>query len=382
MISRRDVLKGAAAGGLWIAGGRQADAWGQFGSAPARRRRRPPASGSSSTSTRSSGPAGTAIRFPGPSMPSGMVQLSPDSGKQGWDWCAGYHYSDTAIAGFSHTHLSGTGIGDLCDILVTPTMAGAEMPADVTSPFSHEREKASAGYYAVDLLAYEIRAELTATRRVGCHRYSFLRPSPGKQPAVVFDLGFAINGDQPVETQLTIEGPTTISGYRFSKGWAADQRVYFVARFYKPIMGWLLGADGDYSAERRAGEGDEGARPVQVRAAARRAAAGEGGDLAGERRRRAQEPRARGARLGVRHRAQGRGRRLGAQAPARADRDARQGAQDGVLHGAVPRAARADGCSATSTGAIAARTGRSRPARSRTTRSSRCGTPSARCIRC
>jgi predicted alpha-1,2-mannosidase len=243
MISRRDVLKGAAMGGLWIAGSREADVWAQA-SAPSGDRL-------AQYIDPFIGTGGHGHTFPGPSMPSGMVQLSPDSGKQGWDWCAGYHYSDTAIAGFSHTHLSGTGIGDLCDILVTPTMAGPDMPVDVTSPFSHEREKASAGYYAVDLLAYEIKAELTVTRRVGCHRYSFLKPAAGKQPAVVFDLGFAINGDQPVETQLTIEGPTTISGYRFSKGWAADQRVYFVARFSKPIMGSLLGEGTDVSPERR-----------------------------------------------------------------------------------------------------------------------------------
>jgi len=251
MVSRRDVLKGAAVGGLWIAGGRQADAWGQLGMGSGAQ------AGASSGERLAQyidpfiGTGGHGHTFPGPSMPSGMVQLSPDSGRQGWDWCAGYHYSDTVIAGFSHTHLSGTGIGDLCDILVTPTMAGAEMPADVTSPFSHDREKASAGYYSVDLLAYQIRAELTATRRVGCHRYSFLRPSAAKQPALVFDMGFAINGDQPVETQLTIEGPTTISGYRFSKGWASDQRVYFVARFNKPIMGSLLGEGDEVSAERR-----------------------------------------------------------------------------------------------------------------------------------
>jgi predicted alpha-1,2-mannosidase len=243
MISRRDVLKGAAMGGLWVAGRGQADVWAQAGAPSSERLMQyiDPFIGT----------GGHGHTFPGPSMPSGMVQLSPDSGKQGWDWSAGYHYSDTAIAGFSHTHLSGTGIGDLCDILVTPTMAGAEMPADVTSPFSHEREKASAGYYAVDLLAYEIRAELSATRRVGCHRYSFLKPAAGKQPAVVVDLGFAINSDQPVETQLTIEGPTTISGYRFSTGWARDQRVYFVARFSKPIMGSLLGEGTDASPERR-----------------------------------------------------------------------------------------------------------------------------------
>jgi predicted alpha-1,2-mannosidase len=243
MISRRDILKRAAATGLWVAGGRDATAWAQTldGGGESLLQFVDPFIGT----------GGHGHTFPGASMPAGMVQLSPDSGKQGWDWCAGYHYSDTEIAGFSHTHLSGTGIGDLCDILVTPTLAGAEMPGDVRSPFSHDKERASAGYYSVDLLAFDIRAELTATRRVGLHRYSFLRPAAGRQPAVAIDLGFAVNGDEPVDTQLTIEGPTTVSGYRFSKGWARDQRVYFVARFSKPILTWLLGAEGDFSADRK-----------------------------------------------------------------------------------------------------------------------------------
>ena len=104
MVSRRDVLKGAAAGGLWIAGGRQADGWGQLGLGTGAQ------AGASSGERLAQyidpfiGTGGHGHTFPGPSMPSGMVQLSPDSGKQGWDWCAGYHYSDTVIAGFSHTH--------------------------------------------------------------------------------------------------------------------------------------------------------------------------------------------------------------------------------------------------------------------------------------
>ncbi|MGE5199222.1 MAG: GH92 family glycosyl hydrolase [Rhodospirillaceae bacterium] len=243
MISRRDVLKGAAAAGLWAAGRAHTRAWQQ------------PASEAGESLGQYVDPfigtGGHGHTFPGASMPGGLVQLSPDSGKQGPDWSAGYHYSDTEIAGFSHTHLSGTGIGDLCDILVTPTQAGADMPRTVTSPFSHDREQASPGYYSVDLQAYDIRAELTATRRVGLHRYSFLRPAARSQPAVLFDLGFAINGDEPVETQLTIEGPTTISGYRFSRGWAKDQRVFFAARFSTQFQTWLVGDPEGYSGERR-----------------------------------------------------------------------------------------------------------------------------------
>jgi len=243
MISRRDVLKSAAAAGIWAAGGARAATWPQAADI----------GGDSLLSYVDPfiGTGGHGHTFPGAAMPGGMVQLSPDSGKQGWDWCAGYHYSDTEIAGFSHTHLSGTGVGDLCDILVMPTQAGADMPAAFASAFSHDREKASPGFYSVDLQTFSIRAELCATRRVGLHRYSYLRPAAGRQPALGFDLGFAVNQDAPVDTGLTIEGPTTISGYRFSTGWARDQRVYFVARFSRPVQTRLVGADGEYSGDRQ-----------------------------------------------------------------------------------------------------------------------------------
>ena len=243
MVSRRDVLKGAAAVGLWAAGGSHAKAWRQV-SAPAGE----PLLGYVDPFI---GTGGDGHTFPGAAMPGGLVQLGPDSGPQGWERSSGYHYSDTEIAGFSHTHLSGTGIGDLCDILVTPTQAGAEMPGRVVSPFSHEKEKASPGSYSVDLQAFDIRAELTATRRVGLHRYSFLRPATSRQPAVSLDLGFAVKGDEPLDTRITLEGPTTISGYRFSRGWAKDQRVFFVARFSTAFQTWLVGDPEGYSNERR-----------------------------------------------------------------------------------------------------------------------------------
>ncbi|MFO7692012.1 MAG: GH92 family glycosyl hydrolase [Vicinamibacterales bacterium] len=243
MVSRRDVLKGAAGVGLWAAGGARAKA-----------RQQSSAQAGESLAAYVDpfiGTGGQGHTFPGAAVPGGLVQLSPDSGRQGPEWSSGYHYSDTEIAGFSHTHLSGTAIGDLCDILVTPTQAGAEMPGSVASPFSHEKEKAFPGYYSVDLGAFDIRAELTATRRVGLHRYSFLRPGAGRQPAVLFDLGFAVNRDEPVDTQISLEGPTTISGHRFSTGWAKDQRVFFVARFSTPYQTWLVGDPEGYSNERR-----------------------------------------------------------------------------------------------------------------------------------
>ena len=244
MISRRDVLKGAAAAGLWAAGRARLDS--QALPAPP-----PPPEPLVQFVDPFIGTGGEGRTFPGASMPGGLVQLSPDTTGRGRESGAGYHYADTEIAGFSHTHLSGIPGGDLCDILVMPTQAGPEMPGQVASPFSHDREKASPGYYSVDLQAFDIRAELTATRRVGFHRYAFLRPGAGRQPAVLFDLGSGPAGDEAVETRLMLEGPTTISGYRFSRGLARDQRVFFVARFSTPYQTWLVGDASGYSGERR-----------------------------------------------------------------------------------------------------------------------------------
>ena len=252
MLTRRNVLKCAAAAGAWMAVDPAALAWGQDRAATAGA----PVGGTLASFVNPFiGTGGHGHTFPGAVVPYGMVQLSPDSGKQGWDWCAGYNYEDTEIAGFSHTHLSGTGIGDLCDILITPLMAGPDMPGDLRLPFTHEKEAASPGYYSVDLQPDDIRAELTATRRVGIHRYTFRRFMPSRPSGIVVDLGFAINWDQPVETRISIEGPTTISGYRYSTGWAKDQRVYFAARFSVPIYTWLIGAEGSYSNESKEAAG-------------------------------------------------------------------------------------------------------------------------------
>ena len=179
--------------------------------------------------------------FPGPAMPFGQIQLSPDNGRDGWDWCSGYHYSDSLIAGFSHTHLSGTGIGDLADILMMPTtkeigMRFFDKTARVTeklkSKYRHDDEKAEVGYYQVKLLDDNINVELAATKRVGFQRYSF----PGsKDNQVVVDLGFAINADSPVETFIIKRSDSEIVGYRYSEGWAKDHHVYFVTRFSEPF---------------------------------------------------------------------------------------------------------------------------------------------------
>lgn len=181
--------------------------------------------------------------YPGATIPFGMVQLSPDNGRGGWDWCSGYHYSDSLIAGFSHKHLSGTGIGDLCDISFMPLVLPKnfdELTLGLQSfktSFSHKNEKATPGYYSV-LLSNKINVELTAALRTGIQRYTF--PKDGND-FVQIDLGFAINWDSPVKTFIKVESPTRVVGYRLSKGWAKDQRVYFVSEFSSPIISQWLG---------------------------------------------------------------------------------------------------------------------------------------------
>ncbi|MXV51860.1 glycoside hydrolase family 92 protein [Pedobacter sp. HMF7647] len=179
--------------------------------------------------------------FVGASVPFGAVQLGPTNIHEGWDWCSGYHISDSTILGFQHTHLSGTGIGDLGDISVMPTtgpvMTHAGGPKDSQqqgyySLFSHADETVKPGYYKVKLKRYNIGVQLTATNRVGFHEYTF----PAANDAhIIIDLEQGIGWDQPVETYIKQVNSTTIEGYRFSKGWSRDQRIYFTAVFSKPI---------------------------------------------------------------------------------------------------------------------------------------------------
>ncbi|MFC1574510.1 GH92 family glycosyl hydrolase [Gemmatimonadota bacterium] len=178
--------------------------------------------------------------YPGATVPFGMVQLSPDQGQGGWDWIAGYNWEDSVLVGFSHTHLSGTGIGDLLDVLVMPV--SEYVPLDVPfrnrfdraarSRFSHDREEASPGFYSVYLQDQDIQAELTATARVGIHRYTF--PTTD-EPALFLDLGYAMNGDSPVETRIRVVNDTLVTGYRFSRGWARDQKLFFAMALSAPI---------------------------------------------------------------------------------------------------------------------------------------------------
>ena len=166
--------------------------------------------------------------FLGANVPFGHIQAGPTQKKQGWDWCSGYHYSDSIIIGFGQMHLSGTGIGDLGDIALLPVTQNNEREVK----FSHKAEYATPGYYAVTL-ANGVRVELTATLRTAFHRYTF--PADVKQEQVVIDLSQGIGWDKMTACSMKQEGRNTVVGSRFSTGWAKDQRVYFVAEFSQPI---------------------------------------------------------------------------------------------------------------------------------------------------
>ena len=176
----------------------------------------------------------TGNTYPGAQAPFGMVQLSPDNGLPGWDRISGYFYPDSTIAGFSHTHLSGTGAGDLYDISFMPVTLPykeADAPLGIHSLFSHDEETASAGYYQVRLKDHDINVELTATERCGIQRYTF----PEADAAIFLNLRKAMNWDFTNDTRIEVVDSVTIQGYRFSDGWARDQHIYFRTRFSKPF---------------------------------------------------------------------------------------------------------------------------------------------------
>lgn len=183
--------------------------------------------------------------FLGANIPFGAVQLGPVNMSEGWDWCSGYHYSDSTIYGFAHTHLSGTGIGDLGDISVMPVVGNVVMAkgkighpeSGYYSLFSHDEEKAVPGYYAVSLKRYNVKAELIATERVGFHQYTFPASDDSK---IIIDLETGIGWDRPVKTFIRLVNDTTVEGYRFSSGWARDQRIFFTAIFSKPFQSFKV----------------------------------------------------------------------------------------------------------------------------------------------
>jgi len=181
--------------------------------------------------------------FLGANVPFGAVQLGAVNLSQGWDWCSGYNYADSTLIGFSHTRLSGTGIGDLGDILVMPSVGNIILEkGSVTKPgnfsyFSHQDEKVSPGYYSVNVKRYNIKAELTASTRVGFHQYTF---PASEQSHILLDLTEGIGWDKPVDAYIKKLNDTTLVGYRFSKGWAVDQHIYFVMVFSKPFKNLSL----------------------------------------------------------------------------------------------------------------------------------------------
>ncbi|MDD7913529.1 GH92 family glycosyl hydrolase [Polaribacter ponticola] len=182
--------------------------------------------------------------YPGPTLPFGMVQLGPDTRNDHTSWpaCAGYDYTDTSIFGFTHTHLSGTGVPDLGDILLMPTTGKIQTETGTIentesgyrSKFSHKNETASPGYYSVLLDDYNVKAELTTTLRTGMHRYTFPKTDAAH---IIIDLE---HRDPVIEAEFNIISKTEISGYRRSKAWAGNQRQYFVAKFSKPFISYEI----------------------------------------------------------------------------------------------------------------------------------------------
>ncbi|SHG70794.1 GH92 family glycosyl hydrolase [Flagellimonas flava] len=199
------------------------------------------------------GTGGHGHTFPGATAPFGMVQVSPDNGTAGWDWCSGYHITDSIISGFGQLHLSGTGIGDLADLLLMPTHGEVDLSLfgktrdslPYTSGFSHNQEQATAGYYSVDLEDPQVKVELTANDYISFHKYTYNQGNP----SFILDLGYAVNWDKPLETSITKEGTTHLVGHRFSTGWAKNQKVFFVIETSAPIKKFKLVADGQVKAE-------------------------------------------------------------------------------------------------------------------------------------
>ena len=183
-----------------------------------------------------------------------MLQVSPDNGISNWDWCSGYHNSDSVTIGFSHLHLSGTGIGDLTDIRFMPVNKEVDLTAEIKSrddvpyksAYSHLNEEASPGYYNLDLKDFNIKVELTSSLRAANHKYTF---KENDTQSVVVDLGYAINWDKALASGIKIIDKNTISGFRFSTGWAKNQKVFFIAKFSKPISTYNLVKDGNYVEE-------------------------------------------------------------------------------------------------------------------------------------
>lgn len=180
------------------------------------------------------GTGGHGHTYPGATMPFGMMQLSPDTRLEGWDGASGYHYTDTHIYGFTHTHLSGTGITDYGDVLLMPTNEvvfnnGSNGKKGYRSKFSHDTEKAEPGYYKVRLEDTNIDVELTVSERSGIHKYQF---PTSKNQIIVLDL---VHRDQLLASKIKQISRTEITGYRHSKGWATNQKLFYYIKFSHPL---------------------------------------------------------------------------------------------------------------------------------------------------
>ena len=174
------------------------------------------------------GTGGHGHTFMGANVPFGLVQLGPTEPTRGWDWCSGYYYDDDELIGFGHMHLSGTGIGCLGDVAFLPVKDFKQ----TSTRFKHEAEKVHPGYYSLQLTDPNVLVELTATERCGFHRYTF---KDGAKAQLALDLSQCIGWDKLNDCLLTQESTTRLTGFRRSKGWAADRRIYFSIDFSQPV---------------------------------------------------------------------------------------------------------------------------------------------------
>lgn len=194
------------------------------------------------------GTGGHGHTYPGASMPFGMMQLSPDTRGADWDGSSGYHYSDSVIYGFSHTHLSGTGIPDYCDVLFMPFTGNVNWDSkEYRSTFSHKNEKASPGYYEVLLDKGNIKAQLSTSVRSGMHQYTF--PQPAKEGSVLIDLKWR---DEVLESSVEKISDYELRGLRRSRSWAQNQYLYFYIKFEKPIKEYSVFNDGKLTNDTKA----------------------------------------------------------------------------------------------------------------------------------
>ena len=216
------------------------------------------------------GTGGHGHTFPGATVPFGMVQLSPDTDVARWDACSGYHHDDSSILGFSHTHLSGTGVGDMMDVLVVPATGPVRLqPGSLESPegsyrsrFDHADERASPGYYRVLLKDYDVEAELTATARAGLHRYRFGQAGAGH---LLIDLEHGTRDRSDVPTRITegslrIVADNTLVGGRHVHQWADGRVIYFALQVSRPFASVEL-----YSNDQRLPPGSTEARGVRLK---------------------------------------------------------------------------------------------------------------------